>query len=176
MVATSGDVLLAEDAIAAVRDVLIPLADLVTPNLAEAARLLDVPVAATQDEMIAQARALVALGCKAVVVKGGHGTSAEAVDIFVTASGEVTALALPRIDTRNTHGTGCTFAAAIVSYLALGEPMGRAVAEAKRYVHAALVAGTRISVGSGNGPLDHIGARHVTRERDATPEDAAKPR
>ena len=84
MVATSGDLLLEADAVEAVRRELVPLADLLTPNLAEAARLLDCPVAADEAEMEAQARALLALGCKAVVIKGGHGEGREAVDIFCT--------------------------------------------------------------------------------------------
>lgn len=166
MVATSGDVLLQEDAIAAVRDELVPLADLVTPNLAEAARLIDAPVATSEAEMTVQARALLDLGCTSVVVKGGHGTGDDAADIFMEQNGEASRLALPRIATRNTHGTGCTFSAAVAAHLARGGSMSAAVAGAKRYVHAALVAGAAMSVGKGNGPLDHIAARSVTRSRD----------
>ena len=141
MVATSGDALLEEAAIATVRAELVPLADLLTPNLAEAARLLDQPVARSEDEMTAQAHALLGLGCKAVALKGGHGAGPESVDIFMETGGEPLRLALPRIATRNTHGTGCAFSAAVAAYLAQGESLSAAVAAAKRFVHAALQAG-----------------------------------
>jgi hydroxymethylpyrimidine/phosphomethylpyrimidine kinase len=156
MVATSGDLLLEPDAVDAVRAELIPQGDLITPNLAEAARLLDSAPATSEAEMAAQARALLGLGCKAVVVKGGHGSGAEAVDIFIEAGGEPMRLALPRIDTRNTHGTGCTFSAAVAALLARGETLRSAVPAAKRFVHDALISGQRLAVGSGMGPVDHI--------------------
>jgi len=156
MVATSGDLLLEADAVEAVRRDLIPLADLLTPNLPEAARLLDLPIAADEADMEAQARALLALGCKAVVLKGGHGKGREAVDLYMDRGGEAVRLALPRIDTRNTHGTGCTFSAAVTAYLAKGEPMAATVDAAKRFVHAALTAGAGLSVGGGAGPVDHL--------------------
>ncbi len=153
IVATSGDTLLAPDALQAMRDVLIPRADILTPNLHEAARLLDQPVANDEAETIAQARSLLGLGCKAVVIKGGHGEGAEAVDVLVDGEA-VTRLALPRINTRNTHGTGCTFSAAIAAYLAQGAPLGQAVLDAKRFVHEALQAAAGLSLGSGAGPVD----------------------
>ena len=156
MVATSGDMLLQPDAVEAVRRDLLPLADIITPNLAEAARLLDLPVAADEPEMEAQARALLALGPKAVLLKGGHGKASEAVDILVTRDAAPLRLALPRIDTANTHGTGCTLSAAIAAGLARGESLGDAVASAKRFVHAALAAGRDLKIGSGSGPVDHL--------------------
>lgn len=156
MVATSGDLLLEPDAVEAMRRDLVPLADLLTPNLPEAARLLDRPIAADEADMVAQARALLALGCRAVVIKGGHGKGREAVDLYMQLGGDPVRLALPRIDTPNTHGTGCTFSAAVTAYLTRGEPMGTAVAAAKRFVHAALTAGAGLSVGGGAGPVDHI--------------------
>jgi hydroxymethylpyrimidine/phosphomethylpyrimidine kinase len=156
MVATSGDSLMAEGMVAALRAELLPLADLATPNLPEAARLLERPVATDEAEMVAQARGLLALGCKAVVVKGGHGTGADAVDIFLEQGGEPVRLVLLRVDTRNTHGTGCTFSAAVAAGLARGEPMGAAVAAAKRFVHAALESGSGRAIGQGSGPVDHL--------------------
>jgi hydroxymethylpyrimidine/phosphomethylpyrimidine kinase len=156
MVATSGDLLLEADAVDAVRAELVPQADLITPNLAEAARLLDSGPATSEAEMAAQARALLGLGCKAVVVKGGHGTGAEAVDIFVEQGGEPMRLALARIDTHNTHGTGCTFSAAVTALVARGETLRSAVPAAKRFVHDALVSGQRLAVGGGIGPVDHV--------------------
>lgn len=158
MVATSGDALLRDDAVAAVRDELLPLADLLTPNLSEAARLLGVPVAADEAEMNAQARALLELGCKAVVLKGGHASGPEAVDTFIERGGSTFRLVLPRVATANTHGTGCAFSAAVAAYLALGEPLGAAVTAAKRFVHAALEAGANRSIGKGAGPIDHLHA------------------
>lgn len=156
MVATSGDLLLEESAIAAVRDTLVPLADLLTPNLGEAATLLKCEVAKDEADMAAQARALLALGCKAVVVKGGHGAGSEAVDILLVEGEGLQRLALPRIETANTHGTGCTFSAAIVAELARDAPLTTAVATAKRFVHAALQAGADLKIGYGAGPVDHL--------------------
>ena len=158
MVATSGDLLLEPAAVEALRTDLVPLADVLTPNLAEAARLLDRPVAKTETEMEAQARALLDLGCKAVIVKGGHGEGAEAVDIFLERGGRPVRLALPRIATPNTHGTGCTFSAALAAYLMRGAAPESAARAAKRFVHEALQAGARLAVGHGSGPVDHLHA------------------
>jgi len=154
MVATSGDMLLEPAAVEAVRSELVPLADVLTPNLAEAARLLDRAVATTEAEMEAQAHALLELGCKAVVLKGGHGEGAEAVDILAQRGGAAVRLSLPRIATRNTHGTGCTFAAALTAYLVRGETVESATRLAKALVHNALQAGARLAVGRGCGPVD----------------------
>jgi len=156
MVATSGDMLLQPDAVEAVRRDLLPLADVITPNLAEAARLLGLPVAADESEMEAQAQALLALGPMAVLLKGGHGNASEAVDILVTRVAPPERLALPRIETANTHGTGCTLSAALAAGLARGESLRDAVASAKRFVHAALEAGRDLRIGSGSGPVDHL--------------------
>jgi hydroxymethylpyrimidine/phosphomethylpyrimidine kinase len=156
MVATSGDSLMAEGMVAALRAELLPLADLATPNLLEAARLLERPIAANVAEMVAQAKALLALGCKAVVIKGGHGTGADAVDILLEQGGEPVRLALPRLDTRNTHGTGCTFSAAVAARLARGEPLSASVTAAKRFVHQALQSGAGLDMGHGAGPVDHL--------------------
>jgi hydroxymethylpyrimidine/phosphomethylpyrimidine kinase len=155
MVATSGDALLAPDAIDVVRRELIPQADLVTPNLAEAARLLDEPMASSEDEMERQAHRLLALGARATLIKGGHGSGAEAVDILV-ADGLSRRFAKPRVETRNTHGTGCTLSAAIAALLAKGEPLEIAVQTAKEFVWQAIVAGQRLGLGHGSGPVDHL--------------------
>lgn len=155
IVATSGDRLLESDAIQAMRDELFPSSDILTPNLHEAAWLLDQPVAKDEAGMIAQARSLLGLGCKAVVIKGGHGESAEAIDLLVEGEA-VTRLALPRINTRNTHGTGCTFSAAIAANLAQGMALKSAVLDAKRFVHEALQAAAGLSLGKGCGPIDFL--------------------
>lgn len=164
IIATSGDTLLAPDGVQAIRDELIPPADILTPNLHEAARLLDQPLAKDEDGMLAQARTLLRLGCKAVVIKGGHGKGAEAVDLLVDTDA-VTRLALPRISTRNTHGTGCTFSAAIVANLAQGMPLKQAVSEAKRFVHKALRVAAGLSLGKGAGPVDVLRAMQERSQR-----------
>ena len=164
MVATSGDVLLHPDAVEAVRDELLPLAAVITPNLPEAAHLLGRALAHDEAEMEAQARALLALGPAAVLLKGGHGEGAEAVDILVQRDGAPLRLAMARIDTPNTHGTGCTLSAAITARLAVGDSLEAAVWEAKRFVHAALIAGATQKIGSGAGPLDHLHALRKPHE------------
>ena len=155
MVATSGDPLLQPDAVAAFKSILFPRAALITPNLPEAARLLDAPVARTEAEMHAQLLALGALGAGAVLLKGGHGEGAEAVDLLLV-DGKVCRFASPRIDTKNTHGTGCTLSAAIAALLAQGAGLETAVARAKTFVHRAIEAGRNQTVGRGHGPVDHL--------------------
>jgi hydroxymethylpyrimidine/phosphomethylpyrimidine kinase len=157
MVAASGDRLVGDDAIGGLRSRLIPRAGVITPNLPEAAALLGAPVAASEDAMAAQGRALLALGPGAVLMKGGHGAGAESVDLLVTASG-VRRYASPRIATRNTHGTGCTLSSAIAAHLARGENLATAVALAKDYVTSAIAAADRLGIGSGHGPTHHFHA------------------
>ncbi len=155
MVATSGDVLLKPEAIGAVRSELIPLAALITPNLPEAAVLLDARQAESEAEMRDQARALLGLGCRAVLVKGGHGTGDQAVDVLADASG-VETFASPRVATPHTHGTGCTLSAAIAALLAQGAALADAVRRAKAFVWHGLQAGRTLGVGGGRGPIDHL--------------------
>lgn len=156
MVATSGDSLLEPEAVEAVRQELLPIATLLTPNLPEAARLLEAPLAITEAEATAQAHAIRALGCRAVLLKGGHGEGSEAVDLLLDDQGVLHRLAAPRIQTRHTHGTGCTLSAAITALLALGIALPDAVRRAKSYVHSAISAGSLAPVGRGNGPVDHL--------------------
>ena len=155
MVATSGDVLLAADAVEAMKCQLIPLASLITPNLPEAARLLGAKAAADDAEAIGQATALHALGCGAVLLKGGHGAGAEAVDILCDGAG-VERFVRPRLDPPHTHGTGCTLSAAIAALLAQGVALREAVGRAKAFVWQALEAGRELGVGHGHGPVDHL--------------------
>jgi len=154
MVATSGDVLLASDAIAALKSELFPLGTLITPNMPEAAALLGAPVAETEQAAAEQVRAIAQFGA-AVLLKGGHGSGKEAVD-FLYAGGKITRLAAPRIETPHTHGTGCTLSAAIAALMAQGTALEEAVRRAKAYVSAALVAGRDMGIGRGNGPVDHL--------------------
>ncbi len=155
MVATSGDRLLAPDAIQALRTLLIPRAQIITPNLPEAAALLDAPVAADEAEIENQGRLLLSLGCGAVLIKGGHGQGADSVDYLITAEG-VVALAAPRIVAKNTHGTGCSLSSAIAAGLAKGQDLETAVRGAKTYVTAAIAAADRLDVGHGHGPIHHF--------------------
>lgn len=155
MVATSGDRLLPEEAVAALRTKLIPRASLITPNLPEAAALLDEPIAESEAEIKRQGRRLLQLRCPAVVIKGGHGKGAESIDYLITASGML-ALAAPRVATTNTHGTGCSLSSAIAAGLAKGEEMETALRNAKGWVSAAIAAADRLGVGRGHGPIHHF--------------------
>jgi hydroxymethylpyrimidine/phosphomethylpyrimidine kinase len=155
MVATSGDRLLAADAVEALRTKLIPLASLITPNLPEAAALLGEPAAESESAMESQGKRLLAMGCPAVLIKGGHGQGAESTDYLVTSSGTV-ALAAPRIATDNTHGTGCSLSSAIAAGLAKGEDLETAVRNAKVWVSAAIAAADGLEVGVGHGPIHHF--------------------
>ena len=132
-------------------------ADLLTPNLPEAARLLNQPEADSADQMVTQARALLKMGPKAVLMKGGHSAGNICSDALVTAE-RVTWLSAPRIDTRNTHGTGCTYAAAIAAGLAHGKPLGAAVQAAHDYLHRAIIAADQLEIGTGHGPVHHFHA------------------
>ena len=155
MVATSGDRLLAADAVDALRTRLIPRASLITPNLPEAAALLDEPVAASEAAIENQGRRLLAMGCSAVLIKGGHGQGAESIDYLVRGEGTI-ALAAPRIATQNTHGTGCSLSSAITAGLAKGEDMETAVRSAKAWVGAAIAAADSLGIGHGHGPIHHF--------------------
>jgi hydroxymethylpyrimidine/phosphomethylpyrimidine kinase len=153
MVATSGDVLLSADAVDAVRDELAPLATLLTPNLAEAAQLLGTVTADNEAAAQAQVAALFARCRCPILLKGGHGAGAEAVDLFYDGC-TLTRLARPRLETRHTHGTGCVLSAAVAALMARGLPLPAAVAGAKAFVWQGLEAGARLRVGQGRGPVD----------------------
>jgi hydroxymethylpyrimidine/phosphomethylpyrimidine kinase len=155
MVATSGDRLLAADAIEGLRAKLIPRAVLITPNLPEAAALLDEPVAVSEAAIESQGQRLLAMGCAAVLIKGGHGQGAESTDYLVRGNGTV-ALPAPRIATKNTHGTGCSLSSAIAAGLARGEELETAVRNAKAWISAAIAAADRLGVGHGHGPIHHF--------------------
>ena len=155
MVATSGDRLLAAEAVEALRTRLIPLAAVITPNLPEAAALLDEPIAVSEAAVEDQGKRLLVMGCKAVLIKGGHGQGTESIDYFIDAKG-VIALAAPRVATKNTHGTGCSLSSAIAAGLAKGDDMETAVRNAKTFVSAAIAAADRFAVGHGHGPIHHF--------------------
>jgi hydroxymethylpyrimidine/phosphomethylpyrimidine kinase len=155
MVATSGDRLLPPDAIEALRARLIPHASIVTPNLPEAAALLDEPVASSEAAIVEQGRRLVAMGCRAVLMKGGHGEGSESIDYLIERDA-VARFSGPRIATRNTHGTGCSLSSAIAAGLAKGMDLASAMRDAKSWINAAIAAADRFAVGHGHGPIHHF--------------------
>lgn len=157
MVATSGDLLITDEAVEVLRAVLIPRALVITPNLAEAARLLETGEAEDEEEMAEQAAALLDLGPRAVLLKGGHGEGGESVDVFFDGE-EPVRLAAPRVATGNTHGTGCTLSSAIAAGLSHGLDLLRVVAHAKAYVTAAIEEADRLVIGNGHGPVHHFHA------------------
>lgn len=156
MVAASGDPLLADNAVDCLMSLLVPRAVVITPNLHEAARMLETGVANSETAMRAQAEQLLERGAKSVLLKGGHGTSEESADLFLDGQGTGTWLREKRVATTNTHGTGCTLSSAIASGLALGKDLETAIRHGKDYIHAAISAADRLTIGSGHGPVHHF--------------------
>ncbi|HQK16328.1 MAG TPA: bifunctional hydroxymethylpyrimidine kinase/phosphomethylpyrimidine kinase [Polyangiaceae bacterium] len=155
MVAKGGDRLLDVDALTALRERLIPLASLITPNLPEAADILGSPMAEDLDSMVSTARALQNLGARAVLLKGGHLGGNASPDFFAW-DAEEQWLESRRHATQNTHGTGCTLSSAITASLALGMPLDAAVSKAKQYIDAAIAAADSLRIGHGHGPVHHF--------------------
>ena len=155
MVASSGDRLLAPNAVAALRKLLIPRALVVTPNLPEAAALTGASLARNEREMEIQARELLALGARNVLIKGGHSKGDESIDLLV-GQGDVLRLSTRRVNTKNTHGTGCTLSSAIAAGLAKGLDVKAACREAKTYIAAAIAAADKMKIGRGRGPVHHF--------------------
>ncbi|PCJ30144.1 MAG: bifunctional hydroxymethylpyrimidine kinase/phosphomethylpyrimidine kinase [Gammaproteobacteria bacterium] len=158
MIAKSGDALLQNIAIERMIDRLFPLVDLLTPNLPEAAALLRVDEAKTIDEMQQQAEQLLSLGPKSILLKGGHGTTDVCTDLLLLKTGEMLQFSAPRINTKNTHGTGCTYSAAIAAQLAKGINLSDAVQYSHDYLHQAIKAADQLNIGSGHGPVHHFHA------------------
>ena len=163
MVAKSGDRLLREDAVAAVRSHLVPLAQVITPNLPEAAVLIEGAELASLADMRRTVRDLHRLGSRWVLLKGGHLTGADSPDLLFDGD-TITELPGRRIETRNSHGTGCTLSAAIAALLPRFS-MIEATRRAKAYLTDALAASNRLTVGSGHGPVHHF---HALWTEDAT--------
>lgn len=151
MVAKGGASLLQEEAMIALRNLLVPAATLLTPNMPEAEALTGRPVRTLDDQKRA-GDALMGLGPKAVLVKGGHGEGADIYDVLVTEE-SVEVMTSPRLNTVHTHGTGCTLASAIAALMAQGAPLRDAVSIARDYVHEAIL--TAPGFGKGHGPLNH---------------------
>jgi hydroxymethylpyrimidine/phosphomethylpyrimidine kinase len=167
MVAKSGDKLLQDDAVAALKQSLIPLADIITPNLPEASVLLGRTVSNRAD-MERAARDLADLGCPHVLVKGGHLSDDSSLDLlFSAATGQLQELPGNRVPTPNSHGTGCTLSSAVCAGLAKGMDMSNAVKHAKTYITGALAAGAAFSIGQGHGPVHHFHALWPGRQSAA---------
>jgi hydroxymethylpyrimidine/phosphomethylpyrimidine kinase len=162
MVATSGAVLIEHSAVAALVRELFTRAVLVTPNLDEAALLVGRPLG-SEHEMEVAARALLGMGAPAVLLKGGHLPGDQVSDLLMTAQGLMHWMRAPRIQTANTHGTGCTLSSAIAAHLALGLALPGAVEAARQFVRAALQAGAAVQTGTGSGPLNHGHAPRAMR-------------
>ncbi|WP_308469815.1 bifunctional hydroxymethylpyrimidine kinase/phosphomethylpyrimidine kinase [Kineococcus rubinsiae] len=158
MVATSGDRLLDADAVAVLREELLPLADVVTPNVPEAAVLLGVEAARGPDECVAQAEELLRRSGTTVLLKGGHLDGDDSVDVLARAGG-THLVTRPRVATTATHGTGCTLSSAMAALLAHdpGADLTGVVDAARDYLQTALTGGIGLGVGHGSGPLDHSG-------------------
>ncbi len=157
MVAKSGDRLLQPEAVATLKERLLPMATVITPNLPEAGVLLETAPPVDEAGMIQTAIALRRLGPRTVLLKGGHLEEPDSIDIFDDGNEPLTLVA-PRIATRNTHGTGCTLSSAIAALLGRGLPLREAVREAKAYITDAIRAADRLQVGRGNGPVHHFHA------------------
>jgi hydroxymethylpyrimidine/phosphomethylpyrimidine kinase len=157
MVAQSGDPLLQDAAVDTLRGELLPRAVVITPNLHEAARLTGRPFAADEDEIRRQGEALLAMGARAVLMKGGHGCGAESVDLLFHGAG-VHRYVARRIDSKNNHGTGCSLSSAIAAGLAKGQELPEAVGSAKIWLTAAIAAADRLTIGHGYGPVHHFHA------------------
>ncbi len=155
MVATSGHRLIERPTIGAIITRLFPLAAIITPNMDEAAVLADMPVV-TLDDMRAAGPRILKLGPQALLLKGGHLDTPRLTSLLFESGGRVRELHSARTATRNTHGSGCTLSSAIASFLARGESLSDAVIHAQDYVTAAIVAGSNVTTGQGNGPLNHF--------------------
>jgi hydroxymethylpyrimidine/phosphomethylpyrimidine kinase len=155
MVATSGHRLIEDETIGAIVERLFPVAAVITPNMDEAAVLAEMEIE-TLDDMYVAGEKILKLGCNSLLLKGGHLKTPRLTSLFFDGAGGVTEFHSERVETRNTHGSGCTLSSAIASYLARGESLSGAVARAQEYVTAAIVAGADVAVGHGNGPLNHF--------------------
>lgn len=156
MIAKSGDALLQDVAVEALIQHILPIAHLLTPNLPEAARLLDATEAQNPQDMATQGQRLIRMGAKAVLMKGGHANGGTCTDVLVDASGVIATFDAPRLETGNTHGTGCTYSAAIAAQIAQGRDLIDAVGIAHTYLQKAIHAADHLKIGRGHGPVHHF--------------------
>jgi hydroxymethylpyrimidine/phosphomethylpyrimidine kinase len=157
MIATSGAVLIENEAVQALVQQLFPRVHLITPNLDEAGFLVGHALE-NESDMESASNQLLGLGARAVLIKGGHLSGDTVADLFVNSQGHKWWLRAPRIHSPNTHGTGCTLSSAIAAHLALGDPIEQAIEKSHAYIRQALQAGAHVRTGSGSGPLNHISA------------------
>jgi len=156
MVSTSGDKLLQDEAIETLKNELIPIARVITPNVPEAEVLLNEKIK-SQSDLPRIIKRLSCSGTVSVLLKAGHLTDDELTDVFYNAeTDEIITLSSNRISTRNTHGTGCTLSSAIASMLAQGHPLNEAIREAKNYINEAIIKGAEYEIGKGHGPVHHF--------------------
>lgn len=155
MVATSGHQLIEETTIGAIIEKLFPLAAVITPNLDEAAILAGMKINSV-DEMYLAGEKIRTMGCQSLLLKGGHLQGTTLTSLYFAADGRVTADNFEKIDTRNTHGSGCSLSSAIAGYLARGSGLHEAVNMAQKYIHQAILHGKDVRTGAGNGPLNHF--------------------
>jgi hydroxymethylpyrimidine/phosphomethylpyrimidine kinase len=156
MVAQSGDKLLQDDAIQAIRDQLMPVADVVTPNLPEAEVLLGRKIESYED-MQRAARSLAQFGSRSVLIKGGHLEESKSTDLlYLTEADRFVRLEAERIASVNNHGTGCTLSSAIAAYMSRGSHIEEATGQAKTFIHKAITAGAAYKIGHGHGPVHHF--------------------
>lgn len=156
MVSKSGYPLLAPEACSALKEIIIPCATVLTPNAPEAALLLGMEEAQTTEDLVHQGQDLLGLGCQNLVMKGGHLDSTICTDVLIQPHEEPIFFSHPRIQTANTHGTGCTYSAAIAAFIGQGFSVVDAVQQAHNYVHQAIVHADTLDVGSGRGPTHHF--------------------
>ena len=161
MVATSGDLLLEQSAISTLKEALIPLADIITPNLPEGAALTGKPVPESEADMQDMVEELRALGAKAVLLKGGHLEQDENSNDLLILPSSTALISAKRFPTKNTHGTGCTLSSSIASYLAQGNELTQSVELGKRYISEAIAHADQLNVGQGHGPVNHFYAGHA---------------
>lgn len=167
MIATSGAVLIENEAVQALVQQLFHRVQLITPNLDEAGFLVGRTLK-NEDDMEAAADQLLGLGALAVLIKGGHLSGDTVADLFVSRNAKKWWLRAPRIQSQNTHGTGCTLSSAIAAHLALGVPLEQAIEKSHAYIRQALLAGADVRTGAGSGPLNHYSApvpMHILRTR-----------
>lgn len=155
MVSSSGNRLIEDDTVATFKELLLPLATLLTPNLDEAAILAEMEIK-TIYHMKQAALRLLQYGCKAVLIKGGHLEGPDLFDIYLNQAGDERIFSSARVDTNNTHGTGCTLSSAIASFIALGHDLTDSISRAIDYTHQAIEQGKEVTAGAGHGPLNHF--------------------
>lgn len=157
MVSTSGCKLIEDQAIEAIKSELIPLSTIITPNLSEAIVLSGYDNISSPDSMNKAGSKILEMGCKAVLIKGGHLDGNDMCDVLCIKGADTPYIyTASKIDSKNTHGTGCTLSSAIATYLALGDTLQEAVRKAKDYVHYGILNGKDICIGNGHGPLNHF--------------------